>query len=137
MQAATIGPTASAWELMAPRVSGRQPAVTEGFACYWAFAAERQQVYYRRLAGVSSALSHDSIIAAHRFTNAYRASDRVSQFLIGKVQYNREWGWLDTFVRTLIFKIFNRIDTWRHIVRHTGEPDCDALQDRRVDRAMP
>ena len=121
---------------MAPRVSGRQPAVTEGFACYWAFAAERQQVYYRRLAGVSGPLSDDSIIAAHRFTNAYRASDRVSQFLISEVQYNREWGWLDTFVRTLIFKIFNRIDTWRHIVKHTGEPDCDALRDCRVDRAM-
>ena len=121
---------------MAPRVSGRQPAVTEGFACYWAFAAERQQVYYRRLAGVSGPLSHDSIIAAHRFTNAYRASDRVSQFLISEVQYNREWGWLDTFVRTLIFKIFNRIDTWRHIVKHAGEPNWDALQDRRVDQAM-
>ena len=121
---------------MAPKVSGRDPTVTEGFACYWAFAAERQQVYYRRLAGVSGPLSHDSIIAAHRFTNAYRASDRVSQFLISEVQYNREWGWLDTFVRTLIFKIFNRIDTWRHIVKHTGEPDCDSLQDRSVDRAM-
>ena len=121
---------------MVPRVSGRQPVVTEGFACYWAFASERQQVYYRRLAGVSGPLSDDSVIAAHRFTNAYRASDRVSQFLISEVQYNREWGWLDTFVRTLIFKIFNRIDTWRHIVEHTGEPDCDALQDCRVDRAM-
>ena len=121
---------------MAPRVSGRQPAVTEGFACYWAFAAERQQVYYRRLAGVSGPLSLDSVIAAHRFTNAYRASDRVSQYLIREVQYDREWGWLDTFVRTLIFKIFNRIDTWQHIVKHAGEPDWDALQDRRVDQAM-
>ena len=100
---------------MAPRVSGRQPAVTEGFACYWAFAAERQQVYYRRLTGVSGPLSDDSIIAAHRFTNAYRASDRVSQFLISEVQYNREWGWLDTFVRTLIFKIFK---PHRHMAAH-------------------
>ena len=121
---------------MTPRVTGRQPAVTDGFACYWAFAAERQQVYYRRLAGVSGPLSRDSIIATHRFTNAYRASDRVSQFLINEVQYNREWDWLDTFVRTLIFKIFNRIDTWRHIVRHAGEPNWDALEGRRVDRAM-
>ena len=121
---------------MAPRVSSRQPAVTEGFECYWAFAAERQQVYYRRLAGLSGILSDDSIIAAHRFTNAYRASDRVSQFLISEVQYNREWEWLDTFVRTLLYKIFNRIDTWRHIVKHAGEPDCDALQDGLVDRAM-
>jgi len=118
------------------RISGRQPAVTEGFACYWAFAAERQHVYYRRLAGASGPLSHDSIITAHRFTNAYRASDRVSQFLISEVQYNREWDWRDTFVRTLLFKIFNRIGTWRHISKHVGEPDWVSLRNRRVDRAV-
>ena len=121
---------------MVPRISGQQPAVTEGFTCYWAFAAERQQVYYRRLAGVIGPLSDDSIIATHRFTNAYRASDRVSQFLINEVQYNQEWDWLDTFVRTLVFKIFNRIDTWRHILKHAGEPDWGSLRDRRVDRAV-
>lgn len=121
---------------MAPSMSSRRPTVTEGFACYWAFAAERQQVYYRRLAGVAGALSEDPIITAHRFTNAYRASDRVSQYLISEVQYDREWGWLDTFVRTLIFKIFNRIDTWRQIVNHTGEPDRSALEDYRVDDAL-
>ncbi len=121
---------------MAPRGSGQRPAVTEGFACYWAFAAERQQVYYRRLASAGGPLSNDSVITTHRFTNAYRASDRVSQFLISEVQYNRKWGWLDTFVRTLIFKIFNRIDTWRYIVEHAGEPSLDTLQERRIDQVM-
>ena len=121
---------------MTPRGSGQRPAVTEGFACYWAFAAERQQVYYRRLASAGGPLSNDSVITTHRFTNAYRASDRVSQFLISEVQYNRKWGWLDTFVRTLIFKIFNRIDTWRYIVEHAGEPSLDTLQERRIDQVM-
>ena len=114
----------------------RQPTVTEGYDCYWAFAAERQQVYYRRLAGLSGPLSHDPILAAHRFTNPYRVSDRVSQFLISEVQYNKEWDWQDTFVRTLIFKIFNRIDTWRHIRMHIGEPDSSTLLDHRVDLAL-
>ena len=118
------------------RISPRQPTVTEGFACYWTFAAERQQVYHRRLAGLGGPLSQDPIIAAHRFTNAYRASDRVSQYLINEVQYNREWSWLDTFVRTLVFKVFNRIDTWEHIVEHAGEPEWGAVRDGRVDRAV-
>jgi len=121
---------------MRPRTSGGQPSVTEGFTCYWAFAAERQRVYYRRLAGVPDPLSDDFIISTHRFTNAYRASDRVSQFLIKEVQYNKDWNWQDTFVRTLVFKIFNRIDTWQHILEHAGEPDCAALLSGRVDRAV-
>ena len=58
------------------------PNVTEGFACYWSFAAERQRMYYRRLAGCSGPLTEDPVLAGNRFTNAYRASDRVSQYLI-------------------------------------------------------
>lgn len=110
--------------------------MTEGFACYWSFAAERQQVYYRRLSGCSGPLTEDPVIAANRFTNAYRASDRVSQYLITRVQYGDEWHWLDTFVRTLVFKIFNRIDTWERIVQQVGEPDWAALRDGHVVQAI-
>ena len=112
------------------------PTTTEGYAYYWTFAAERQQVYYRRLAGCSPPLTEDPVISANRFTNPYRASDRVSQYLISRVQYGAEWDWLDTFVRTLIFKIFNRIDTWEHIVQEIGEPDWTTLRDGCVDRAI-
>ncbi len=112
------------------------PTLTEGFDCYWSFAAERQQVYYRRLAGCDGPLTLDPVIAANRFTNAYRASDRVSQYLITHVQYSKEWEWLDTYVRTLIFKVFNRIDTWEHIVQQIGEPDWTALRDGHVEQAI-
>ena len=76
------------------------------------------------------------MLAGNRFTNAYRASDRVSQYLITQVQYGDEWDWLDTFVRTLVFKIFNRIDTWEHIVQEIGEPDWTTLRDGHVARAI-
>ena len=112
------------------------PNVTEGFACYWSFAAERQRMYYRRLAGCSGPLTEDPVLAGNRFTNAYRASDRVSQYLITQVQFGDEWDWLDTFVRTLVFKIFNRIATWEHIVQEIGEPDWAALRDGHVARAL-
>lgn len=112
------------------------PTTTEGYACYWSFAAERQRVYYRRLADCRPPLTDDQVIAANRFTNPYRASDRVSQYLINRVQYNNEWNWLDTFTRTLIFKVFNRIETWEHIVNQLGEPDWEALRERSVDKAL-
>ena len=59
----------------------RPPHPGPGFDVYWAFAAERQKIYRRRLDGRTGAeLTSDPVLSTHRFTNAYRASDRVSQY---------------------------------------------------------
>lgn len=85
---------------------------------YWRFAAERQRVYHRRLGQPVGPWTDDPILAAHRFTNAYRASDRVSQYLIREVQYGhdsrfeRGQGPVDVFFRTMLFKLFNSVTTW-------------------------
>lgn len=60
-------------------------------------------------------LTGDPVIAANRFTNAYRASDRVSQYLINEVQPKCEERWEDVFACTLVFKVFNRIDLWEKL----------------------
>lgn len=109
---------------------------TEGFEAYWYFASERHQIYLRKLAGQHGSLTRDPVIAENRFTNAYRAADRVSQYLIRWVQYNQDWSWADTFARTLLFKVFNRIDTWQHLVAQIGEPNADLILDRSVDQAL-
>lgn len=113
------------------------PRPTRAFEIYWQFAAERQQMYLRRMAGHPvGQLTDDPVLAAHRFTNAYRAADRVSQYLIASVQYNHRWNWLDTFVRTLVFKVFNRIDTWQYLLRSIGEPDHNMLSNHAIDHAL-
>src|SRR6478752_7606879 len=86
--------------------------VTRVFSTYWRFAAERQRVFLRRIQGSEPPWSEDPVLQVHKFTNAYRASDRVSQYLIRRVIYNGEHNLRDTFFRILLFKIFNRIDTW-------------------------
>ncbi len=53
----------------------------------WQFAAERQGVFFRKLEGCPPPWTQDPIMARHKFTNAYRASDRVSQYLIRHVIY--------------------------------------------------
>jgi len=88
---------------------------------YWRFANERLRMYHRRLKGKES-LTKDSILRDHRFTNAYRASDRVSQYLIREVQYGEEERKKELFFRTLLFKIFNKIETWQMIQGHFDEP---------------
>lgn len=92
------------------------------FDTYWRFAAERQAVYLRRLEGLDGPWTDDPVIRAHRFTNAYRASDRVSQFLIAEVQHaeHRSQAPAEVFFRTILFKIFNRIDTWLLLERKLG-----------------
>lgn len=95
------------------RLAGRHLTLSPVFETYWRFASERQQTYYRRLEGGSGPWTSDPIIANHRFTNAYRASDRVSQYLIRHVIFGSgSRSWADRVFRTLLFKSFNRIDTW-------------------------
>ena len=54
---------------------------------FWRFAAERQRVFWRRVQGLPPPWMHDPVLTAYKFTNAYRASDRVSQHLIRSVIY--------------------------------------------------
>lgn len=128
-------------------MTGFDPATataTAVFDSYWKFAAERLGIYYRRLVDPDGPWTHDPIIAAHRFTNSYRAADRVSQFLIREVQYreDRSQAPTEVFFRTLLFKIFNRIDTWHGLERELGPlswQSCDLnrisdILDREISR---
>ena len=50
----------------------------------------------------------------YKFTNVYRASDRVSQYLIKHVIYRDDLPNTneEVFFRIILFKIFNKISTW-------------------------
>lgn len=100
--------------------SGRYVLATPVFDTYWRFAAARQQVFHRRIRGEAPPWTDDPILAGHRFTNAYRASDRVSQYLIRSVQYNGAQDVAEVFFRTLLFKLFNKVETWESLVHSLG-----------------
>ena len=95
---------------------------TEVYDTYWRFAAERQAVYFRRLANPVGPWTNDHILNDYRFTNVYRISDRVSQYLVREVQYDpaRPESPAEVFFRTLLFKIFNRIETWELLEQKLG-----------------
>lgn len=99
------------------------PAVpTIAFDTYWKFAHERQNVFFRRLEGVESCLTEDPVIQRFKFTNVYRACDRVSQFLIRNVIYKRQnFSADDLLLRIILFKLFNKIDTWLLLEEKFGE----------------
>lgn len=110
--------------------------VTEVFDSYWYLAAERQAMFFQRVEGKPAPWTTDDILARHRFTNAYRASDRVSQYLLQRVIYDKPRDALDTVLRVLLFKIFNRIDTWEHLVARLGEPDVSSFNHERYARIL-
>lgn len=101
------------------QLSPAQP--TEVFDTYWRFAAERQSIFFRQLEGATPPWTMDPILTRYKFTNAYRASDRTSQYLIKHVIYNGDQSPDEVFFRTLLFKIFNHIETWELLVKEFGE----------------
>ena len=103
-------------------VFARSPSVvpTEVYRTYWSFAAERQEVFFRRAEGKPSPWTEDPILRHYKFTNAYRASDRVSQYLIRYVIYSGNSEPKDVFFRSLLFKLFNRIETWELLESELG-----------------
>ncbi len=68
------------------------------------------------MAGWDLTSTADEILSTYKFTNAYRAADRVSQYLIREVIYHGDQSPENLFFRTLLFKIFNKIDTWELLV---------------------
>lgn len=87
----------------------------ELYTQFWAFAKARLRL-------MQDGATTDPILQAHRFTNCYRACDRVSQYLIKEViQAPGEWSKEDVLLRTILFRLFNRIDTWVYLNEEISE----------------
>lgn len=95
-------------------------------------------MYYRRLKGSAAPWTTDPILAAYRFTNTYRAADRVSQYLIREVQYHEQRSQKpeELFFRTLLFKVFNKIETWETLEQEHGPLEWSTIDLNALDRTL-
>lgn len=92
------------------------------FDTFWDFTVKRQDIFFMRISKpYEDRWIEDPILAKHKFTNAYRASDRVSQYLIRNVIYSGEDSLEEIFFRTILFKLFNKIETWDLLRSQLGE----------------
>jgi hypothetical protein len=110
-----IGPV-GAWSLHGPVIT------TVVWDSLWRFAAERQEVYLARVQQRPRPWTSDPILSTYKFTNTYRAADRVSQYLIRNVIYQTAVPTApeDVFFRIMLFKTFNKISTWELLERDLG-----------------
>ena len=117
-------------------VAGRRLRPTKVFDTYWRFAAARQQVYRARQRGDPGPWTADPILATYRFTNCYRAADRVSQYLIKKVIYRGSQNADEVLFRILLFRFFNRISTWELLRSAFGELSWATFRLDRYDHVL-
>ena len=81
--------------------------------------AERQNIFFNKIRGIRPPTS-DPIFLEYKFCNTYRASDRVSQFLIRQVIYSGKYSDLDLLLRILLFRLLNKSDTWTALENKVG-----------------
>lgn len=116
--------------------SSRSLTTTPVFDAYWHFAYERQEILFRRLSGEAPPWTEDQILKEYRFTNAYRASDRVSQHLIRHVIYEGIQSEEEVFFRTILFKLFNNIATWKLLESKLGPLSWGSFNLEKWDRLL-
>jgi hypothetical protein len=111
---------------------------TEVYDSYWKFASLRQEVFFERLRGSAYPWTSDAIINQYKFTNVYRASDRVSQYLIKNVIYKE--GSPDSheeiLFRVLLFKLFNKIETWELLSSKIGHLTLEDYNFKKYDKIL-
>ena len=108
------------------------------FDTYWRFAVERQNIFFRKIRNESQPWTEDPILTTFKFTNAYRASDRVSQYLIRNVIYRDDLpsSHEEVFFRILLFKFFNKIQTWQLLEQSIGAITYSEYSFERYDQVL-
>ena len=91
----------------------------EVYNLYWYFACERQNIFWAKLDGKPAPWTNDPILQEYKFCNSYRVNDRVSQYLLKNVIYNRKkYSDEDMIFRILLFKLFNKEATWELLLNN-------------------
>ena len=111
---------------------------TAVYDLYWHFAAERQEIFFKRLEGLVAPWTNDPILQRYKFTNVYRASDRVSQYLIRHVIYGDRYSAAPAEIvfRILLFKFFNKVSTWELLEAQLGAPSWQTFDPEAYDRIL-
>ena len=93
-------------------------------------------MFFHKLENSSSRWTDDPILSRHKFTNSYRASDRVSQYLIRHVIYQGDQTPEEVFFRIVLFKFFNKIETWKLLKDAFYDVDYCSYSFAEYDRVL-
>jgi hypothetical protein len=114
----------------------KKPRVSKVYKTYWEFASKRQDIFFKKFHNEPSPWTEDKILNQYKFTNVYRATDRVSQYLIRNVIYKGSQKPDEVFFRILLFKIFNRISTWESLKSKLGDITFKEYSFRKYNKVL-
>lgn len=110
-----------------------KPIKSSVYSIYWKFAAQRNDIFQRRLRQESPPWTADTVLRENKFTNVFRASDRVSQQLI-RIQYEAaDQRPENIFFITMLFKLFNKIETYLFLEQTFGELNYSKFEITKFD----
>jgi hypothetical protein len=108
----------------------------EIFQYYFYFIQERMNIFWNKYNNTQP-WTKDEILSFYKFTNVYRAMDRVSQYLIRNVINNENsFSDEDVLLRIIVFKIFNKPDTWEYLENRVGVITIKNYDLKRINRAL-
>jgi hypothetical protein len=81
--------------------------------------------------------TEDAVLAEYKFCNAYRASDRVSQYLIREVAYRGgSYSPEDQVLRIVLFRLFSKPETWKILEDVVGDVRCATFDAELYGRVL-
>ena len=108
----------------------------EVFKYYFYFIQERMNIFWNKYEE-NYPLTRDPTLQSYKFTNVYRAMDRVSQYLIKNVIYSDEkFSDKDVLFRIIVFKIFNKPETWEYLESEIGEISLENFNLKHINNAL-
>ena len=102
-------------------IAGVKMHPTAIFDTFYQFVVERYLIHKRRLAGSAPPWTNDPILASYPFTNVFRVFDRVTQYILRNVINRGDQSLEEQCFRVMLFRTFNKIETWELLKRHFGE----------------
>ncbi|THH02706.1 hypothetical protein EW026_g191 [Hermanssonia centrifuga] len=85
---------------------------------------------------ISSLREDDPILAAYPFTNVFRVLDRNSQYILQNVIQKGSQDLHEAFFRVLLFRTFNKIETWEFLEESLGTITWKDFNLQKYDRVL-
>ena len=118
-------------------IDGEMYKVSEVFRTFFWFVCERHRVFLRRLAGHDFPWTEDTILASHPFINVFRVFDRNTQYILQHVIGEEDaFSLRDAFFRVVLFRTFNKIETWQHLEKKLGPLTADRFDVVKYDSVL-
>ncbi|KAI0763819.1 hypothetical protein BD413DRAFT_454456, partial [Trametes elegans] len=102
-------------------IAGSKYEPSPVFDTFFKFVSERHQLHQRRLADEPRPWTTDPVLDEYPFTNVFRVYDRVTQYILHNVIETGDQSLREQCFRVMLFRSFNKIETWELLVAHFGE----------------